>query len=62
MKVKKRLGEMLLESGLLSQEKLNQALLEQKKAGLKLGQFLTRQGFVNEQQIIDLLSLQLKIQ
>ena len=62
MKIKKRLGEMLLESELLTEEKLNQALIEQKKAGLKLGQFLTRQGFVNEQQIIDLLSRQLKIQ
>lgn len=62
MKVKKRLGEMLVESGLLSDEKLQQALLDQKKAGLKLGQFLTRQGVVNEQKIIDMLSQQLKIQ
>ena len=62
MKVKKRLGEMLVESGLLSDEKLQQALIDQKKAGLKLGQFLTRQGIVNEQQIIDMLSQQLKIQ
>jgi type IV pilus assembly protein PilB len=62
MKLKKRLGEMLIDSGLLSEEKLNEVLIEQKKAGLKLGQFLTRQGIVNEQQIIDLLSRQLKIQ
>jgi type IV pilus assembly protein PilB len=61
MKQKKRLGEMLIDSGLLSEEKLKEVLIEQKKAGLKLGQFLTRQGFVNEQQIIDLLSQQLKI-
>ena len=61
MKVKKRLGEMLVEEGLVSDERLKQALLDQKKAGLKLGQFLTRQGIVNEQQIIDLLSRQLKI-
>lgn len=62
MKVKKRLGEMLVESGLIKEEKLQQALIEQKKAGLKLGQYLTRQSIVNEQQIIDLLSRQLKIQ
>ncbi len=61
MKVKKRLGEMLVEEGLVSDERLKQALVDQKKAGLKLGQFLTRQGIVNEQQIIDLLSRQLKI-
>ena len=61
MKVKKRLGEMLVESGLITEDRLKQALIDQKKAGLKLGQFLTRQGIVNEQQIIDLLSQQLKI-
>jgi type IV pilus assembly protein PilB len=62
MKLKKRLGEMLIENGLLSEEKLKEVLIEQKKAGLKLGQFLTRLGIVNEQQIIDLLSRQLKLQ
>ncbi|MEN6488244.1 MAG: ATPase, T2SS/T4P/T4SS family [Smithella sp.] len=61
MKLKKRLGEMLIEYGLITEEKLQQALLDQKKAGLKLGQYLTRQGIINEQQIIDLLSRQLKI-
>lgn len=62
MKVKKRLGEMLVENGLVTEEKLQLALIDQKKAGLKLGQYLTRQSIVNEQQIIDLLSQQLKIQ
>jgi GSPII_E N-terminal domain. len=62
MKNKKRLGEMLVEGGLLTEDKLKQALVDQKKAGLKLGQYLTRQGIVNEQQIIDLLSQQLNIQ
>ena len=61
MQVKKRLGEMLVESGLITEDRLKQALIEQKKAGLKLGQYLTRLGIVSEQQIIDLLSLQLKI-
>lgn len=61
MKIKKRLGEMLIDEGLISHERLTQALEEQKKAGLKLGQFLTRMGIVNESQIIDLLSRQLKI-
>ena len=56
MKVKKRLGEMLIENGLITEDRLKQALIDQKKAGLKLGQFLTRQGIVNEQHIIDMLS------
>ncbi len=61
MKAKKRLGEMLVENGIITEEKLQQALIDQKKTGLKLGQFLIRQSTVNEQQIIDLLSRQLKI-
>ena len=61
MKVKKRLGEMLVENDLITEDRLKQVLIDQKKAGLKLGQFLTRLGIVNEQQIIDMLSRQLKI-
>lgn len=61
MKIKKRLGEMLVENDLLTQEQLTKSLADQKKAGLKLGQYLTRQGIVNEQSVIDLLSKQLKI-
>jgi type IV pilus assembly protein PilB len=61
LKIKKRLGEMLVENDLLTQEQLTKSLADQKKAGLKLGQYLTRQGIVNEQAVIDLLSKQLKI-
>ncbi len=62
MQGKKRLGEMLIESGLISGEQLQNALAEQRKAGLKLGQFLARRGIVSENQIIDVLSQQLKIE
>jgi type IV pilus assembly protein PilB len=62
MKIKKRLGEMLVENGLLTEEQLTKSLADQKKSGLKLGQYVTRQGIVNESSIIDLLSKQLKIQ
>ena len=62
MIVKKRLGDMLVESKLLTEEQLKQALTEHKKAGLKLGQFLSRQGVINENQIVDALSRQLKIE
>jgi type IV pilus assembly protein PilB len=46
MIVKKRLGEMLVESRLISEEQLKQALAEHKKVGLKLGQFISRQGML----------------
>jgi len=59
--VKKRLGEMLIEERLLTEEQLNKALAEQSKAGLKLGQFLMRQGIISENQIVDILGRQLKL-
>jgi type IV pilus assembly protein PilB len=61
MQIKKRLGEMLVEDKIITEDRLQQALIDQKKVGLKLGQFLTRQGIVGEQQIIDMLSRQLNI-
>lgn len=53
---------MLIDSGLLSAEQLQLALSEQKKAGLKLGQYLVYQGIVRENQIVDMLSQQLRIE
>jgi len=61
MQVKKRLGEMLVESGLIDGGNLSVYLAEQKKSGLKLGQYLIRQGIVKENHILDMLSQQLRI-
>jgi type IV pilus assembly protein PilB len=58
----KRLGEILVEGGLLTMKQLDQALPFQKKSNLKLGQFLVREGIVSENQIVDLVSNQLKIE
>ena len=61
LKAKKRLGEILVEGGLLTTEQLEQALPFQKKSGLKLGQFLVREGIVSESQIVDIISEQLDL-
>jgi len=61
MLIKKRLGEILVENGLIESERLPEYLAEQKKSGLKLGQYLVRLGIVKESVIIDLLSQQLRI-
>ena len=61
MKKRKKLGEIVIEAGLLTKDQLKQALLSQKKAGLMLGQYLIRQNLVQEDQLIDALSRQLKI-
>gem|GEM_PF-1726104 len=58
----KKLGEILVEGGLLTLKQLDQALPFQKKSKLKLGQFLVREGIISEVQIVDLLSNQLKIE
>jgi type IV pilus assembly protein PilB len=59
VKTKKRLGEILVEGGLLNRQQLEEALPYQKKSGLKLGQFLVREGIVSESQIVDMVSNQL---
>ncbi|HEY5498402.1 MAG TPA: ATPase, T2SS/T4P/T4SS family [Syntrophales bacterium] len=62
MKVKKKLGQMLIEAALLTEEQLKQALLDQVRSGIKLGQFLIRKGLVSEQLMVEMLSQQLKIE
>ena len=62
MIARKKLGEILVEGGLLSQKQLEQALPFQKRSNLKLGQFLVREGIVSEVQIVELLSNQLKLE
>ena len=61
MKEKPKLGEMLIEGGLLTDEQLKQAVIGHKKNKMKLGQFLVREGIVSGGQIVDLVSRQLKI-
>ena len=62
MKARKKLGEILVEGGLLTQGQLEKALPHQKKSNLKLGQFLVREGIVSESQIVDLVSSQLRLE
>lgn len=61
MRTRKRLGEILVNKGILTEEMLARVLNEQKKTNLRFGQYLIRQGIVKEKQIIDLLSQQLNI-
>jgi hypothetical protein len=58
--VRKKLGELLVESQLITAEQLNQAL-RSKKPGERLGQVLVSLGYVTEQDIINVLEFQLGI-
>jgi type IV pilus assembly protein PilB len=59
--VARRIGELLVEAGLLSQSQLEQALFAQRKDGRKLGQLLTELGLVSEVQLTQTLSRQLAV-
>ena len=55
---KKRLGELLVEAGLISPEKLNLALERQRNSREKLGQILIELGLINMDTLIEFLSRQ----
>ncbi len=59
--MKRRLGELLLENGLLEPRQLETALAEHRKSGLRLGQYLVSTGVVGELPMVTVLSQQLKI-
>ena len=62
MRVRKKLGEMLIDAEVLNEDQLRHFLDEQKKTGMKLGKLLIQQGILSETQMVDLLSRQLKIE
>jgi type IV pilus assembly protein PilB len=59
--VAKRIGELLVDGGIISQSQLEQALFAQRKDGRKLGQLLVELGLVNEVQVTQTLSRQLSV-
>jgi MSHA biogenesis protein MshE len=58
---KVRLGELLIEQKVISEEQLAQALAEQKRTGRKFGRVLTDLGILKEQQLNDALARHLQI-
>ena len=58
---KVRLGEILVQQKLLSEEQLGLALAEQKRSGRKLGRLFIESGYVTEEQIAGALARQLDI-
>jgi len=56
-----RLGEILVEADILTTAQLEHALAEHKKKGLRLGQYLVREGYLSESKLVELLSLQLRL-
>lgn len=57
-----RIGDVLLERGLITEEQLTEALAEQKNRQSLLGETIVALGFVTQQQLIDVLCDQLKVE
>jgi MSHA biogenesis protein MshE len=58
---KVRLGEILMQQKLLTEEQLTAALAEQKKSGRRLGRVIIEQGVLTEEQVSEALSRQLGV-
>jgi MSHA biogenesis protein MshE len=58
---KLRIGELLVEHGLLEPFQLENALSEQRSRGKKLGQVLVEMEYVGEEQLLDFLATQLDV-
>lgn len=61
MAPRKRIGDLLVESGLISEEQLKNALREQKELNMRLGDVLITRNYITEQQLIEVLEFQLGI-
>jgi len=59
--LKKKMGEILLEEGLLKKEQLEHALTEHKRLNMKLGQYIVRENMIDESQIVNALCRQLRL-
>jgi MSHA biogenesis protein MshE len=56
-----RIGDLLIEHKIISQDQLNAALADQKKSGRKLGRVLIENGYLSEDQLLDFLARQLGV-
>jgi type IV pilus assembly protein PilB len=58
---KQKLGDLLVQTGVITPEQLNEALEEQKRSGQRLGNILVKKGYFSEHQLIEVLEFQLGI-
>ena len=58
----KRLGDLLVDAGLLTEEELGKALVGQKNSGQRLGSYLISSGVITEAQLIEALQMQLGVE
>ena len=59
--IKKKIGDVLVDKGLISEKQLHEALREQAVSGKRLGEILGQQGLITELQLITAISERLSI-
>jgi type IV pilus assembly protein PilB len=59
---RKRIGEILVEHGYITQKQIEQGLAQQKTFNLPLGKTLVKLGFIDETKLLDVLAAQLDLQ
>jgi type IV pilus assembly protein PilB len=58
---RQRLGDLLVQTGVITPDQLNEALEEQKRTGQRLGTILVKNGYFSEHNLIEVLEFQLGI-
>ncbi len=58
---RKKIGDILIEKGLLTTSQLNEVLKGQEKTGGKLGHILVEKGYISEDQLIEAISERLQV-
>lgn len=58
---RKRIGDLLFETGMISEEQLKWAINEQKRTGKRIGEVLVKEGIIKEDDILGALEFQLGI-
>ncbi len=59
--LRKKIGDLLIDKGLITAEDLTRALEEQKNSGSKLGEILVGEGLITEEQLIETIAERLKV-
>lgn len=60
-RIRKRLGDMLVEAGVITNDQLMEALGKQKESGKRLGELLVDLRFTDEMEIVEAMAQQMKI-
>jgi len=59
---RKRLGEILVDQGFMTDAQIQECLEEQKRSGKQIGKLFIEKGYIDEQKLLDVISAQIDVQ